>query len=156
MFDATMNLTSFAVCTHSSSQSHIYRILINYISSRISLTTSRSDSHHKQFQMHFRPQKKSKNCFIFIHSASNQFFLDSHSFRHLTTFSDFYLFRHLTNFQIFTYSAILPYFRFSPITPSNHFLYFQADFYSFLHFLLISSHLLDFSKSVKIVMTCEK
>ena len=30
------------------------------------------------------------------------------------------------------------------------------EFYSLLHFLLISSHLLDFSKSVKIVMTCEK
>ena len=55
MFDATMNLTSFAVCTQ---YSHIYRILINYISSRISLTTTSRSSHHKQFQMHFWPSTK--------------------------------------------------------------------------------------------------
>ena len=152
MFDATMNLTSFAVCnTQQQSESHIQN----------------SDQLHFQSNFTYYIQVRlpsqtisnalqAKNYFIFIHSASNQFFLDSHSFRHLTTFSDFYLFRHLTIFQIFTYSAILPFFRFSPITPSNHFLYFLADFYSFLHFLLISSHLLDFSKSVKIVMTCEK
>ena len=106
MFDATMNLTSFAVCTHSSSQSHIYRILINYISSRISLTTSRSDSHHKQFQMHFRPQKIVQKLFYFHPFRIEPIFF-RFSLRHLTTFSDFYLFRHLTIFYIFRRISIL-------------------------------------------------
>ena len=112
MFDATMNLTSFAVCTHSSSQSHIYRILINYISSRISLTTSRSDSHHKQFQMHFRPKiilfssiphrtnffwfsliPPSNHFFIFLPIPPSNHFLDFHLLRHLTIF---YIFRRIS------------------------------------------------------------
>ena len=108
MFDATMNLTSFAVCTHSSSQSHIYRILINYISSRISLTTSRSDSHHKQFQMHFRPQKSPKNILISFSLIPPS----NHFFRFLPIppsyhFLDFHLLRHLTIFYIFRRISIL-------------------------------------------------